>query len=162
MAQAELELENKKRSVEVLELEVAALKSQLKDQYSQMKNTVNNNNNTAAFAGTSFLQSLLEGSSVNAIRSLKKETKALKLKLEERDADMDRIKAENSSLKAEILKRLPYNHYEVPASPEPVVQSAPTLEQMEEERAYLIQQNELLRQDLLKAEDEVITNKRAF
>jgi hypothetical protein len=73
---------------------------------------------------------------------------------------MDRIKAENSALKAEILKISPYNHYEMTAPALEASGHPPiTLEQMEEERAFLIQQNELLQQDLSKAVDEVIVLK---
>jgi hypothetical protein len=60
-------------------MEVATLKGQLKEHYTHMKNTAHNN--SATMPGTSFLQSLLEGSSIGTIRSLKKEIKSVKAKV---------------------------------------------------------------------------------
>jgi predicted nucleic acid-binding Zn-ribbon protein len=84
LSQVELELENKRRSVEALEIEVVTLKNQVKDHFAQMKSTLQNNS-ASNLAGSSFLQSLLEAPSINTIRSLKKETKHLKSKVNPHD-----------------------------------------------------------------------------
>ena len=74
LSQTEVDIENKKRTIERLEQEISHLKLQLRDHVTLLKQNVVVPQNTSS----SFLQSLVEGSSMGTIKALKKENKQLR------------------------------------------------------------------------------------
>jgi hypothetical protein len=76
--------------------------------------------------------------------------------LEERQSDLDRINAENNALKAELVKRSPYQDFCLDRLHELPNPGVTHLNQLLEERSQLVNQNEQLQHELAKVSDEVI------